>query len=174
MCGIVVGVRSRAESSLDAIEPESALPGIEELFRREYEVMYRLAFTMLGSDGDAEEVVQEAFVSIASRWDKLDNPGGYLRVSVVNGGRKRLRSRTRGKAAAAKLRDGSVTGAMVQREYLRDALDGLPDRQRTAVVLTYYSGLDSNEAGELMGCRPATVRSLIRHAFDRLRQEVER
>ena len=167
-------MRRSAESRLDAIEPESARPGIEELFRREYEAMYRLAFTMLSSDGDAEEVVQEAFVGVASCWDKLDNPGGYLRVSIVNGGRKRLRSRTRGRTAEAKLRDGVASGAVVQPEYLRDALDGLPDRQRTAVVLTYYSGLDSNEAGELMGCRPATVRSLIRHAFDRLRQEVER
>lgn len=167
-------MRDSAESPPEAVELGSARAGAEELFRCEYEVMYRLAFTMLGTDGDAEEVVQEAFVGAVARWDVLDNPGGYLRVSVVNGCRKRMRSHIRRTKAEAKMRDGLAPGAVVQREYLTDTLYGLPDRQRTAVVLTYYSGLDSNAVGELMGCRPATVRSLIRHAFDRLKQEVER
>jgi DNA-directed RNA polymerase specialized sigma24 family protein len=62
---------------------------VEELFRRESDTMPRLAYAMLGADGDAEEAVQEAFLGVAARWDKLENPGGYLRVSVLNGARKR-------------------------------------------------------------------------------------
>jgi RNA polymerase sigma factor (sigma-70 family) len=124
--------------------------------------MYRLAVAMLGADNDAEEVVQEAFVGVSSRWEGLDNPGGYLRVSVVNGCRKRMRSRARRRAAELTMRGDPTAVSVGQGEYLLDVLDGLTDRQRVAVVLTYYSGLNSGEVGELMDCRPATVRSLVR------------
>jgi len=46
-------------------------------------------------------------------------------------------------------------------------LGSLPERQRTAVVLTYYAGLDSVAVAELMDCRSATVRSLVRQAESR-------
>lgn len=173
--GIVDGVRNNVESPGKAMAVGAARTGIEELFRREYEPMYRLAFAMLGSDGDAEDVAQEAFAAVAARWDVLDNPGGYLRVSVVNGGRKRMRSRARRTNAEVRMkRDAATNAPVAQREYLLDALDGLSERQRVAVVLTYYSGLDSIEVGELMECRPATVRSLVRHALTSLRKVVEK
>ena len=50
--------------------------------------MFSLALAMLGNGSDADDVVQDAFVVAASRWETLENPGGYLRVSVVNGAAK--------------------------------------------------------------------------------------
>jgi RNA polymerase sigma factor (sigma-70 family) len=136
--------------------------------------MHRLAYTMLGADGDAEEAVQEAFLGVAARWDELENPGGYLRVSVVNGVRKRMRSQNRGATAKAMMNADAATGPAVEDDYLLDVLDALPDRQRVAVVLTYYSALNSTDISKLMDCRPATVRSLVRHALDHLREVVDK
>jgi RNA polymerase sigma factor (sigma-70 family) len=147
---------------------ESAQSGVDGLFRTEYEAMYRLAYVMLGTDGDAEEVVQEAFVGVAVHWAELENPGGYLRVSVVNGSRKRMRARQRRTTAETTMNVDLTAGPPAQGDYLLDVLDDLPDRQRAAVVLTYYSALNSNEVGKLMDCRPATVRSLVRHALHHL------
>ena len=45
-------------SELPRLLPADAMSGLRSLFDDEYEPMYRLAFTMLGSDRDAEEVVQ--------------------------------------------------------------------------------------------------------------------
>jgi RNA polymerase sigma factor (sigma-70 family) len=148
--------------------------GVEELFRSEYEPMFRLAFTMLGSDAAAEDVVQEAFLAVAARWTSVRNPGGYLRVSVVNGVRKRwqadaIRRRTEERAANATSEE-SVVGDL----YLLDAVDALPERQRLAVVLTYYGGLRSGEVGDLIGCKAATVRSLVHRALESLGEVIER
>ncbi len=146
--------------------------GLEGLFEAEYEPMYRLVFAMLSSNADSEEVVQDAFASVASRWESIDNPGGYLRVSVVNGARKCLRTRSRRSGAEALLR-GTTDNTSSGEDYLLDVVDKLPDRQRMAVVLTYYSGLNSTEVGELLDCPSATVRSLVHRALAQLREEVK-
>jgi len=136
--------------------------------------MYRLAFAMLGSDRDAEEVVQDAFVGVASHWETVDNPGGYLRVSVVNGARKRMSSTARRTVNESSVDAERLRSVAMPGDYLLDVLDSLPDRQRVAIVLTYYSGLNSTEVGDVMDCPAATVRSLVNRALTRLRGEVSR
>lgn len=171
VCGIVDGVRAKRSAEATSAPPPHAPAGLNQLFDAEYEPMYRLAYAMLGSDRDAEEVVQDAFVAVARRWDSVDNPGGYLRVSVVNGARKQMRTRTRRARAETMLRS-TTTAEPDADTYLLDVLDGLPDRQRVAVVLTYYSDLNSGEVGELLDCPAATVRSLVHRALEQLRKEV--
>lgn len=159
--------------SAAATAPSTGVPeALGALFDREYEPMYRLAFTMLGTDRDAEEVVQDAFVGVASRWESLDNPGGYLRVSVVNGARKRMRTQIRRTTAEAELRASTPEASWDSGDYLLDLVDGLPDRQRVVVILIYYSGLNSTEVGELLDCPPGTVRSLAHRALTQLREQV--
>jgi RNA polymerase sigma factor (sigma-70 family) len=172
--GIVVGVRVTGNPRLRREPGVGVRAGLEALFDVEYEAMYRLAFAMLGVDHDAEEVVQDGFVGLAARWGSVDNPGGYLRVSVVNGARKRMRSRDRRTTAEDSIRATATEGSPNSGEYLLDVLDRLPDRQQAAVVLTYYSGFNSTEVGEILQCPAATVRSLLRRALKQLRTEVER
>ena len=49
-----------------------------------------------------------------------------------------------------------------------DVLRRLPELQRAAVVLRFYEDRPDDEIAELLGCRPATVRSLIHRALTRL------
>ena len=141
---------------------------IEVLFRREYGDMFRLAVALLGGDADADEVVQEAFVTVSHRWETLEKPGAYLRMTVINGARKRLRDLRNRQAAVEKLSTLSAQVAPGPRPYLSDALDGLPERERTAVVLRYYAGLNASEIGELFECPAGTVRSLLHRALREL------
>jgi RNA polymerase sigma factor (sigma-70 family) len=46
----------------------------------------------------------------------------------------------------------------------------LPERQRTAISLCYLAHTTRDEAADLMGCKSATVRSLLRHGLAELRQ----
>ncbi len=149
--------------------------GIEALFRSEYEPMYRLAYTIVRSDAAAEEIVQDAFLAVADRWGSVENQGGYLRVSVVNGARSRLRTRGSHEQAerriAAEARTAVSSGDV---PYLLDVVDALPERQRLAVMLTYYAQLNSTEVGDVMDCPPGSVRSLVHRALERLAEVVER
>jgi DNA-directed RNA polymerase specialized sigma24 family protein len=146
---------------------------IEVLFRREYEDMFRLAVALLGGDADADEVVQEAFVAVNQRWGGLDTPGAYLRMTVINGARKRLRDRRNRQAAVEKLSVLSAQVAPGPTPFLSDALRLLPERQRTAVVLRYYAGLNASEIGELLECPAGTVRSLLHRALRELERVLE-
>lgn len=62
------------------------------LFQTEYEPMLRLAFVMLRSQTQAQDVVHDSMAKLIERWDRVDNPGGYLRTTVVNRCRGRIRA----------------------------------------------------------------------------------
>jgi RNA polymerase sigma factor (sigma-70 family) len=56
----------------------------------------------------------------------------------------------------------------------RDALQLLPARQRTAVVLRYLCDLSDDDIADILDCRPATVRSLIHRGLAALRTQIPR
>jgi DNA-directed RNA polymerase specialized sigma24 family protein len=82
--------------------------------------------------------------------------------------RKRLRDERNRQAAVGKLSTLSEQVAPGPRPYLFDVLDGLPERERTAVVLRYYAGLNASEIGTLFECPAGTVRSLLHRALKEL------
>jgi RNA polymerase sigma factor (sigma-70 family) len=51
-----------------------------------------------------------------------------------------------------------------------DSLNGLPARQRMAIVLRFLEELDDDEIAVLIGCRRATVRSLVHRGLAGLRE----
>jgi RNA polymerase sigma factor (sigma-70 family) len=55
---------------------------------------------------------------------------------------------------------------------LLDAVAHLPYKQRTVLVLRYWADLREEEIAEIVGVRPATVRSITSRALDRLRMEL--
>ena len=65
----------------------------EELYSQQYRPMVRLAFTLVDTRQRAEEVVQDAFAAVYERYDRIDNPEAYLRITVLNGCRRVLRRR---------------------------------------------------------------------------------
>jgi RNA polymerase sigma-70 factor (sigma-E family) len=144
----------------------------DDLVAREYMPMVRLAVTLVGDDGDAEEIVQEAFAAVHERWARLDRPGGYLRGCVVNRARDVLRRRYRAarlQRSAPRRDETTELGA----DHLLDALDALPPTRRAAVVLRYYEGRSEAEIAELLGVRPGTVKSMLHRALAQLRRVIE-
>jgi RNA polymerase sigma-70 factor (sigma-E family) len=143
----------------------------EDLFRRRYEPMVRVAYLLVGSRAEAEDVVQDAFARIELRWARLDNPEGYLHRCVVNRSHDMLRRR-RLEQRFRLLRREETTE--LQFDELGDALATLPPKRRTAVVLRYYAGLKEREIAEALGVRPGTVKSMLHRALAQLREVIER
>ncbi len=141
----------------------------ESLYAEEVDAMARLAFLMVGSEEQAEELVHDAFARLYERWDRVDNPGGYLRTCVVNGCRDRLRRRTVERRHAT----SSPGTAEPATDHLADVLAALPYRQRAAVVLRYYEDRTEADIAELLGVRPGTVKSLLHRGLASLREVIE-
>ena len=142
----------------------------EEFYRAEYLPMVRLAFGLLDTPEAAEEITQDAFAKVFERWSRLENPGGYLRTAVVNGARSELRKRE----VRRRIRPGRARQVPAQHDYLLDALEKLPTRRKTALVLRYYGDLSEREIARVMGIRPGTVKSLVSGGLAQLREVIDR
>jgi len=140
------------------------------LYEREQPAMVRLACLLVGSRALAEEVVQDAFAAVGERWAQLDNPGGYLRTTVVNGCRMVLRRRDTEQRHARD--DAATIDAPTELVELRDALDRLTDRELAVVVLRYFVDLPDAEIAHVLECRDATGRFLARRSLAKLRKEL--
>lgn len=148
----------------------SRVDSLEDLYRLRYDPMVRLAVLLLGTEATAEEVVQDCFIRVGRRWEKVDHPVAYLRVAVVNACRSQRRRAGLERAHYDAAREDVELGA----DEVWDALAGLPYRQRAALVLRFYEDAPDEEIADALGCRPATVRSLIHRGLAHLRGVIER
>ena len=125
----------------------------------------RLALLMLGDSAAAQDVVQDAFLGLYRRWDKIADLGAapaYLRTSVLNGCRTVLRQRSRGFFPAAEETLESAESTLIHTEEQREVLAAirrLPARQREAIVLRYYLDMTEEQAARAMGVSRGTVKS---------------
>jgi RNA polymerase sigma factor (sigma-70 family) len=150
----------------------------EAFFEAEHERLLRALFVMTGSAEEADELMQDAFVAVWERWDRVGgmrDPTGYLYRTAMN----RFRSRRR----AARLAGRRIVKAdprpdpfeaVDDRDLVVRALAGLSARQRAALVLTDLLEFDSEEAARMLGVRPSTVRALASQGRAALRKTAER
>lgn len=145
-------------------------PTLLAVYRADYVDLVRLAVLVGADRAVAEELVQDAFVAAHGAWDRVREPLPYLRRAVVN----RCRSWGRRQTLERDRRPRPADPALLGADELWDALSRLPERQREAIVCRYYLDLPEAEIAEVLGCRPATVRTAIHRGLDKLRQEVPR
>jgi RNA polymerase sigma-70 factor (sigma-E family) len=160
-------------TELDASPLPAARPaerGFEELYEVQYTPMVRVAHLLVDTVEQAEEVVQDAFAAVYLRWGRLENPGAYLRVAVLNGARKQLRRRRVARRAAV----APPEPHELEFNHVLDAVRRLPHRQRAVVVLRYELQLNEADIATTLGIPPGTVKSTLHRALARLREEVER
>jgi RNA polymerase sigma factor (sigma-70 family) len=139
-------------------------------YRSEYLGMVRLAHALIGNAESAEDVVQEAFTRVHGRAAELDNPGGYLRMTVVNLCRDRERRRARERRARSLFIP--ATSLSLEAFEMIDVLLRLPYRQRAVLVLRYWGDWTELEIAKALGCRPGAVKTLASRGLARLRKEV--
>ncbi|HLA92260.1 MAG TPA: sigma-70 family RNA polymerase sigma factor [Actinomycetota bacterium] len=159
-------------------EREAPAPpaSFEGFFEAEHARLLRALYLVTGNVQEAEELMQDAFLAVWERWDRvatMDEPVGYLYRTAMN----RFRSRLRRVNRAARKVVGSAAGgdafaAADERDALARALATLPERQRAALVLTELLGYGSEEAGRILGVRDVTVRSLASQARAALRENL--
>jgi RNA polymerase sigma-70 factor (sigma-E family) len=166
--------------SADTRTQPAAAASVTALYAEHALGLVRLAVVVTGDRAAAEDIVQEAFLGLYRRWDRLPDmsaPLAYLRVSVMNGCRTALRRRSRlglwpgagsggdlDEAALARpggLAESAEASALLGEEQrvVAAALRKLPRRQREAVVLRYYLDLSIEETARVMGISPGTVKS---------------
>jgi RNA polymerase sigma-70 factor (sigma-E family) len=158
---------------------------VTQLYAAHYAGLVRMAALLVRNSGEAEEIVQDAFVAMHGRWRRLREPEralGYLRTTVVNKARSLHRRHAVAdrhlKAATHATRD-DVPGAddrlldAETRSTVLSALDRLTPRQREVLVLRYYSDLSEREIAAALGVSTGAVKSHASRGINNLRTELE-
>jgi RNA polymerase sigma-70 factor (ECF subfamily) len=149
----------------------------ETFYEDEARTLFRRLWLVTGNRAEAEELMQDAFLKVWERWDRvgaMEDPVGYLYRAAMNLFRKRYR-----RAALAVRRTVGFaprTDAFSDaddRHVVHHVLATIPPRQRAALVLTEMLGFSSKEAGDALGVTDATIRSLTRHGRDAFRSVME-
>jgi len=143
-------------------------PSFVEFYEQRYAAMVRLAVALSGSSASAEDLVQDSFVRIHARWDRISDPSAYLRRAVVNACRSAHR-RAKHERTVAALGPRETT-ALAAPDELFDVMARLPYRQRAALVLRFYAGLSQREIAQVLECREGTAASLVHRGLAQLRR----
>lgn len=152
---------------------EPVVIDLDELFRTHYAQSVRLAHLLTGSNAAAEDLAQDAFARMHRHRGAIDNPGAYLRQTVINVCRSWHRSRSREQSRVDRL-DAFVPTLPFEAEELVDALGRLSYKQRSVLVLRYWLDLSEADIALTLDCRPGTVKSLHARALAHLRTELPR
>jgi RNA polymerase sigma factor (sigma-70 family) len=145
----------------------------EERFDDLYRLAYRVAFRVVGSREEAEDIAQEALVKTCMSWRKVAAYAEAFTAKVAGG--KAIdswrRVQRRPSLAAASVTADSTAELGVRLE-LRDALAHLPRRQREVVVLRYLADLSEADVAAALGCSAGTVKQHASRGLDALRHRL--
>jgi RNA polymerase sigma-70 factor (ECF subfamily) len=159
------------------------------LVRRYQKRVFRLAFHMVRSGAEAEDVTQETFVrayQAIGRFDGRSEPFTWLYRIAVNLSLNSIRARKHTRDAAAhddpriealleELRPshGNDPATATQDRQLAaalcDGIDALSDTLRTTLILVCVDGLEHEDAGKVLGCPAGTVAWRVHEARRKLR-----
>ena len=165
-----------------AAAPSTADEAVRVLYGTHWHQLVRLATLLTRDASVAEELVQDAFVSLHRRWSSLDDPGaahGYLRTTVVNNARSAMRHRgveERHRQPGPPEPSGPEERAVQATEDARvlAALRGLSRRQQEVLVLRYYADLSEHDIATTLGMTRGAVKSHAHRGLAALRSALVR
>ena len=144
---------------------------LELVSERHTPMLFAVAWRMLGDPAEAEDVVQEAITRVwvkAGSWTPVGGGlGGWLRRVATNLCIDRQRKRSFVADSEIPERADEAPGADVlideqrRRNAVAAAMQALPDRQRAAIILTYYEGVTNAEAAATLGIGVKALESLL-------------
>ena len=156
-----------------------------EVYARYSQVVFNLAFRMLRSREEAEEVVQEIFLQVWNKADTYDPERGAISTWIVNIARSRAidKLRTLGyrdqttELIEERVDSRSDYSRIIEdreesRKVIREALDSLPENQRVAIEIVFFEGLTHIEAAERLSEPVGTIKTRIRLGVSKLKEKI--
>lgn len=167
---------------------------LEELYHLYHEQVFNLAIHYVQNVEDAEEITQDVFVKINDKLSSFRaeaNPGTWIYRIAMNASLDHLRARKAGKRAFW-LRMVSIQGQIPAQEpgnfnhpginlehkealeRLFAAINKLPERQRSALILLKLEGMNTQEAAKVMNLSSKAMESLFQRAKTQLKSILDK
>lgn len=156
-----------------------------ELFEEYVPRVYLFALRLTGNREEAEELTQETFLQAIEHRASLRDPAAvraWLFTIAVNRWRSGLRHKEREERLTSGASELGARRAPLPEEELviqedlrrvRDAMDGLPARQREVLYLHACEGFTLQAIADILGIRPEAVKASLSLARKRMRQHLK-
>ena len=157
----------------------------EVFYDRHGGAAYSLAYRIVGERSRAEDVTQEAFLSIWRSGARYDRTRGSVRAWMLGIVRNRAIDALRREAGRAPKLTFDDDAVLEQRpseeltdeealrreqaQELRGALRELPTEQSKVIELAYYGGFSHSEIAEMLGMPLGTVKGRMRLGLEKIR-----
>lgn len=154
---------------------------IEGIFRRHVKTVWRLCYSYLGSEAEAEDATQATFMRLIDHprsFEGEDHERAWLLVVAANVCKDVLKSAARTRVVP--LGDDALEPAADQEggvgidparavehddgDAVLKAVRELPEKYREVVFLHYYEGWKTDDIARHLGAPPSTVRNRLRDA----------
>ena len=135
-----------------------------------YRIAFRVAYRILGSQAEAEDIAQDTMAKAYSRWWRI-RPEAARWVSRVsaNGAIDAWRKRSKQDLTSEDLVRAHDGEPIIERLALVDALSRLSKRQREVVVLRYLAGYPEADVAEILDCSVGSVKTHASRGLSSLR-----
>jgi RNA polymerase sigma-70 factor (ECF subfamily) len=151
------------------------------LVARYQRMIHGLTYRMSGSEADSSDLAQEVFLQA---WRRVGSFRGEARFSswlyriavnlCLNWKARQAREAVARSEWAESAGDGGSAAGDRRTAFIQEALMKLPPKQRAAIVLTVYDGLNHEQAARMLGCSETTVSWRVFAARAKLRRWIER
>ena len=180
-------LRDLADEDLMQLVRRGEAEAFEVVYERHCDAAYSLAYRMCGSRAAAEDVVQEAFLSLWRSNARYDRARGSVRTWVLGIVHNRAidalrrsvvhdRRRASDEGIEERFEARDRTDVEVARrdeaEEIRQALRSLPSEQSHVIELAYFGGFTQSEIASMIDTPIGTVKGRMRLGLEKLRAQL--
>lgn len=174
-------VRDESDEGLSKSAAAGDRDAFAMLLKRHYDRIFRLAYRISGKRQEAEEIAQDVCVKLAKAIQGFRAEAKFstwlhriVYTTALDHLRHHQRTLTVEPSEIVRLVEGggdnfSFGESAAEPDGLWEAVNGLPNQQRDALLLVYGEELSHREAGEIMGCSEKTVSWHVHQAKKRLK-----
>lgn len=145
----------------------------EKMYHKYKNFLYKIAFTYVKNQHDAEDILQEVFTARlykAPAFDSEEHEKRWLIRVTVNSAKNYLKSFWHRNTTSLEISNIDIpweTDA-AKRELFREVLS-LPDKCKAPVYLHYYAGYTCKEIGQMLGCKESAVKMRLKKGRELLK-----
>ena len=180
-------IRNLADEEAMQLVGDGNPRAFELIYDRHGGAAFSLAYRMVGNRVAAEDIIQEAFLSIWRSRMRYDQSRGSVRTWVLGIVHNRAIDALRRGAShdrrretldgveerfEAPVRTDVEAARREEARSVRTALDTLPDEQRRTIELAYFGGFSHSQIAELLDEPIGTVKGRMRLGLDKLRRQL--
>ena len=180
-------IRNLADEEAMQLVGDGNPRAFELIYDRHGGAAFSLAYRMVGNRVAAEDIIQEAFLSIWRSRMRYDQSRGSVRTWVLGivhnraidalrrgSSHERRRETLDGveERFEAPVRTDVEAARREEARSVRTALETLPDEQRRTIELAYFGGFSHSQIAELLDEPIGTVKGRMRLGLDKLRRQL--